>query len=456
LKPNILYVFTDQQSAAAMSCAGNGDLATPAMDRLAAQGVRFDNAYCTFPLCTPSRASMFTGLFPHEAGITFNEQSISPTVRPTGIGNLLKAAGYDCGYGGKWHIPWCAPMEDGHGFEYFNAFDDCRLAEDTLAYIRRPRQGPFFVVASFDNPHNICEVRENVPLSTGPLGAAPAVEECPLLPANFAPSPYEPACLDKTRSDRYSPDDWRRYRWAYYRLVERVDTEIGKLLDGLDALGLADDTLVIFSSDHGELAGAHRLAAKLPLYDECSRVPMIVRVPGGGAGSARPDRVDLRLISNGLDIYATICDYADVPMPPGRVGRSLRPVLEDREPAVWHDHVVIETQLDRGGNVKGRAVRTDRYKYIAYSRGADREQLFDMQDDPGEMVNLAISSRHRDVLQRHRDRLRDWCVQTGDSFGFHYTRSRVPFIVPGDQYAPDTGGIPDTTPMLHPPVNQTP
>ncbi len=452
-RPNILYIFTDQQSAPAMSCAGNPDVSTPAMDRLAAEGVRFDRSYCTFPICTPSRASMFTGRYPHQVGITWNEQSMTDEAREHGIGNVLRGAGYDCGYGGKWHIPWCAPMEEGHGFECVNAFDDVNLARDTLAFLRRDRgEQPFFFVASFDNPHNICEVAAGMDLAWGPVPEPARLDDCPVLPANHVPAPYEPRGAVSGRKGDYTPDDWRRYLWTYYRLVEKVDAEIGKILRGLDELGLWDDTLVIFSSDHGDMMGAHQMVQKLPLYDECMHIPLIVRPPGGTSGRCDAEH----LVCNGIDLYPTLCDYAGVTPPIALPGASLRPLVEPGTDAPWRDEVVAVTRIGGPRGPQGRMVRTARYKYMAYESGTYREQLFDMERDPGEMVNLAISSRYRTVLQDHRDRLRRWCEAMGDNFGFHYCHSRVPFHIPGDAYAPDSGGVPESEGLYHPPLNRKP
>jgi len=435
---NILYVFTDQQYAGAMSCAGNDHLRTPAMDRLAAEGVRFANAYCAFPLCSPSRASMFSGLWPHQCGVRFNEQSMTPEARDGGIGNVLARAGYDCAYGGKWHIPWCSPMEDGHGFECINAFDDNRLAGDVIDFLKRGRDRPFFAVASFDNPHNICEYGQGRALAWGPVPTPESLADCPLPPPNHAPSPYEPPCVRTVRRDDYSPDDWRRYLWAYYRLIEKVDAEIGRILDALDELGLTPNTLVVFSSDHGDMMGAHRMVHKMPLYEEATKVPFLARLPGvieGGRTESRP-------ISAGINLYPTICEFAGIALPRRMPGSSLRPLLAGDESVSWPDQVISETRMGRNG-VQGRMVRTARHKYIAYETGLHREQLFDLEADPGETVNLAPSSRYRDVLQEHRDRLRAWCGEVGDDFGYHYTHPRVPFMVPGDEYPADSGGLPE-------------
>jgi arylsulfatase A-like enzyme len=445
-RPNILFICTDQQSASALSCAGHPDVSTPALDRLAQSGVRFTQSYCTYPLCTPARASMFSGRMPHEVGITGNDQPIDERFRQEELGHLLSAAGYECIYGGKWHVPEIA-IPEGHGFRSICGFDDVALPHRVAEALRDPQARPFFLVASFDNPHNICEWRRQQNVPWGPIGASPGgedppnapprMEECPSLPANYAIPPFEPEAIriisganPRIYPDaRYTPEQWRRYRWGYYRLVEKVDAQIGQILNVLDETGLAENTVVIFTSDHGDAAGSHHLAQKSFLYQEQTNVPFIVRVPGGPAG-----RVDDRhLISNGLDLYATICDLAGVDLPLGIEGRSVLPLL-DAPDAPWTDHLVAETHW-RGNNCDGRMVRTAQFKYVAYSWGAYREALYDLKNDPGEMVNLAVRSTYAVVLQQHRDLLRAWCARTSDTFyGHHYSHRDLPFIVPGDLY----------------------
>ncbi len=439
-RPNILYIFTDQQSADATSCAGNPELETPALDRLAASGVRFERAYCTYPLCTPARASMFTGRMPHEVGITDNGMPIEEAFREQELGHLLSAAGYECAYGGKWHIPEIA-VPDGHGFERICGFDDVELPRRCAQFLARRRDRPFFLVASFDNPHNICEWRREQPVPWGPIGDPPRVEDCPPLPPNYAVPPFEPQVIrEAVRRDPqvyaqadYSDEQWRRYRWAYNRLVEKVDRGIGQMLDALRESGLQETTLVIFSSDHGDHQGAHHLSQKSIFYEEAARVPFIVSLNG----MTEPGLVDRdHLVSNGLDLFSTVCDFAGVEPPEGLAGRSLRPILAGEDTPEWRDHLVCETRFPEIG-CDGRMVVTDRYKYIAYSWGSYREQLFDLQTDAGEMVNLALSSRHRDVLHRHRQLLREWCAATDDNFGGrHYSHPDVPFTLPGDEYYP--------------------
>jgi len=421
-----------------MSCAGNPYLHTPALDSLAACGVRFDSAYSPYPLCTPARASMFSGRMPHEVGIDQNDQPIDEAFRQEELGNLLSAHGYDCAYGGKWHIPQIA-IPDGHGFQRICGFDDVELPNRCCEFMAEERDRPFFLVAAFDNPHNICEWRREQPLPWGEVGRPPSVEDCPPLPANFAVPPFEPAVIrEAVRDDPkvytqldYSPEQWRRYRWAYNRLVEKVDAHIGKILDCLRETGLDDSTLVIFSSDHGDHQGAHRLSQKSILYDEAARVPFLV----GMNGVTQPGHVDTsHLVSNGPDLYATICDFAGVELPDGMFGRSVRALVSGEPVANWPDHLVAETSFAEIG-CRGRMVRTDRFKYVAYDRGPYREQLFDLDSDPGEMANLADCSHYRDVLQHHRSLLRAWCEKTNDNFGGkHYSHRDTPFMVPGDDY----------------------
>ena len=173
-RPNILYIFTDQQSADAMSCAGNGDLCTPGMDRLAANGARFRNAYCSYPLCTPRRASMFTGKMPHELGITGNGAPVPEERVPMGLGNVLSEAGYDCAYAGKWHVPQIAIPDREHGFRRICGFDDNSIAATCAEFMAEDRDRPFFLVAAFDNPHNICEWgREQFGDNKAPWGSLP-------------------------------------------------------------------------------------------------------------------------------------------------------------------------------------------------------------------------------------------------------------------------------------------
>ncbi len=422
-RPNILFIITDQQYAGAMSCAGNPDVYTPNMDSLAKTGVRFTRAYCTHPLCGPQRASFMTGLFPHQNGAISNSTPINPEYKGRTLGNLLADAGYDCALSGKWHVPGTTPEES--GLEVICGSRDDEVPLRSIEFMQRARDNPFFLFASFLNPHDICQVARNQPLPQGPVPEPATVEECPNLPANFAISPYSPDILQMLRQANrrvystieYTEDDWRRLRFYYYRLCEKVDAEIGVLLNGLRDLGREEETYIIFTSDHGDGHGAHQWNQKTSLYEEVINVPFII----SHKGITRAGSVDnTHLVSLGLDLLPTLCDVGGASVPDGLEGLSLRSLAEGDAPDEWRRELVVETIMDiapgPGGSGVSRAVLTDRYKYSAYPMGRYREQLVDLQTDPGEMVNLAVNARFKDELDDHRCRLRAWCEKTEDEF----------------------------------------
>lgn len=412
-RPNILYIMTDQQSATAMSCAGNLDVHTPNMDRLAARGVRFENAYCALPLSGPSRAAMFTGHTPTEIGMEENGTPIPDSLRARTLGTLIAQAGYATAYAGKWHAHTNSlPAKHAFGFENLHGHNDFGLAEAAVEFLQRKHDKPFFLVASFDNPHNICEYarKQNTPYATI---EEPPLEECPNLPDNFSVAPYDADVLqyEKSLSYRlyptrgYTPDDWRRYRNAYFRLVETVDREIGKIIDELDRQNLWKSTVIIFTSDHGDGGGAHQWNQKTVLYEEVANIPFIVCLPKGkNAGKVLP-----QLINNGTDLLPSVCDWAGADVPAACQGVSFRTIAESGNVQQEHQpYVVTETVFAQTGGTEGWLVRTPHYKYVLYEAGKNREMLYDMQNDRGEMRNLAIEHRYREIVKQHRALLLEW------------------------------------------------
>jgi arylsulfatase A-like enzyme len=428
-RPNIIYIFTDQQFAGAMSCAGNLYLKTPSMDNLAASGVRFENAYCTAPLCAPSRASMITGLLPHETGMVRNKSvGIHEYLRRQEMGWLFKDAGYECVYGGKWHLPTSPYIDPGHGFENISPLDDIELTKACVKFLHRKHDKPFLLVASYNNPHKICgwKVPGEKLLKMGlqfywrlskknNAALEELIAQCPTLPANFDIPKLEPEVLNKSRYawfdffEKWPEECWRICRWAYYRYVELIDIEIGCIVQAVKESGLEKNTLVIFSSDHGEGHGAHHWLTKRNFYEESVRVPFIFSYKG----VAQVGKVDYHLTSNGLDLIPTMCDYASIKRPKGLYGRTLRPLIEGRAVDSWHEDITAQ-----GCNPKiTRMIRTDRYKYIVYQEGKHREQLFDIEKDPGEMIDLAENADCRHILKDHHNRLLSWCKKTKDKNG---------------------------------------
>ena len=422
--PNIIYIFTDQQQAGLMSCAGNKYVHTPAMDSLAASGVRFEKAYCTNPVCLPARFSMMTGHMPDEIGIRHNGvgwlEAVPDEIVKNSMGWVMKDAGYDVGYGGKVHLPRGMSPE-AMGFEFITPDQRDELPNSCVEFIRRERKNPFLLVASFINPHDICymaisdyqypDVKPNA-LAKQALDIALKMPEsvsrdeffekyCPPLPDNFEPQDGEPEAIrmiqeqrlfKKHARDTWSDEKWRMHRWAYCRLTEMVDAQIGRVLDALRESGMEENTLIIFSSDHGDMDSAHRMEHKTALYEETVRVPLIVSYRGvTPAGAVN----DTHLVSNGLDLIPTICDYAGIDPPADLTGLSFRALAEGKKPQSWRDHLWIESEF-------GYMVEGERYKYMLYDSGADREQLIDLEKDPGEMKNMATDPDYGDILSEYR------------------------------------------------------
>ena len=252
-----------------------------------------------------------------------------------------------------------------------------------------------------------------------------SLAECPNLPANFEESPYGPEILRWVQAHTrrvyaaagFTAEEWRRFRHQYFRIVEKVDAEIGRLLEAVRDAGRWDDTLVLLTSDHGDGHGGHRWNGKTALWEEVIRVPLLARGPGVGGGG----RVEERLVSNGLDLLPTICEAAGAAAPADLPGRSLGPLLAGEPPPDWRRELVVETITNigdgPGGPALARALVGERRKYSVYALGRGREQLVDLAADPGEMVNLAVEARHGGELDACRERLRAWCQASGDDVG---------------------------------------
>ncbi len=416
-RPNILIIMADQWAAHALGCAGSGIVQTPRLDEFSGAGLRFNRAYTTFPLCIPARSSLVSGLFPHELGISGNAgvPEKFPGHSPTSLGHWFTSGGYDCAYAGKWHAPGASAVE-ADGFEVIHPFGDRGLPEAADAWLgaRPGQERPFLLFASFDNPHTICEYARGQHLPYGDVPPPSSVRDAPPLPANFATPPDSPQALTFERSQaeqsygtsEFTADDWRLYRHTYARLIEWADEQIGSILDSLDAHGLADDTVVLFTSDHGDGDASHGWNQKTSLQEETVRIPLLMRGPGIGTA-----QVSEQLVSLGVDLIPTLCGVAGIDPPPDLTGRD---VLAQARPG--DEGIAVETAFGAGGkgSTLGRAFIGERYKYSVYSWGKHREQLVDLIEDPGEMRNLAAESAFDDVLDDFRARLLTWCLDTDD------------------------------------------
>lgn len=419
-RPNVLVIVTDQQSGDALGCAGDLHLSTPNLDRLAARGTRFTRSYCTVPVCTPSRASLFTGRYPQRTGIVLNNQELDGGRHPT-LGGMLQEAGYQTAYAGKWHVAKGFPGIVSTAIPGFSVLPikaleghlvdpersgkgqqaDPAAADAAIGFLRRRDGRPFLLVASFVNPHDICEypasgaLRRLLPEDAGKLPPARANWDARRgLPTAAAAAKWH----EPQRDERH----WREYRWVYHRLVEEVDRQVGRVLDELARQGLEGSTLVAFTSDHGDMQGAHCFSGKCMPFEESVTVPLIIAAPGGAA------RVDDRHLASGLDLVPTVLDYAGLEAAGrGLDGASLRPLAEGRG-APWRDHLVSQFHSPHPGGLNWRLVRTARWKYVQFNQGQVREQLFDLEADAHETADRSADPACAAELERHRGLLGAW------------------------------------------------
>ncbi|MFX0100542.1 MAG: sulfatase [Candidatus Hodarchaeota archaeon] len=406
-KPNILIILTDQQSSTMMSCAGNSHVSTPSMDSLAKDGVRFTRAACTNPVCVPSRFSLFTGYMPEIIGVRHNGDGRNPTealqdILPHGMGFLLREAGYKTYYGGKQHFPSFTSKDI--GFEQVTNNERDELARVSAQFLSTKHEEPFLYVASFINPHDICymaidyyrdrykrkgffqKFRKLILESRNVkniLKIAPSIDDLPPLSGNHEVQEEEPEAVrslfqrefKRVIRAEWNDEAWRQHRYVYARLTEKVDSQIGVVLKALDERPHADDTVVIFTSDHGDHDGSHKLEHKTALYSEAVEVPFIIKwkgkLPGGKTVS--------NIVNNGLDLVPTVCDIAGIDKPRGLEGRSIIPLALGKEskPRTW---VPVESEI-------GRAIWSERWVYALYDEGEHREQLYDLKNDPGQTRN---------------------------------------------------------------------
>ena len=432
-RPNILLVITDQQSADAMSNRiGNKYISTPGMDYLASHGITFTRAYCANPLSIPSRASMFTGFYPHQTGIQSNENVMLNPREFKSAGIIFQEAGYKTGYVGKWHIPFNPDDKASHGFEYMarikNNGIDSLIPDAAIEFIKQNHEKPFLLVTSFVNPHNICEWARGQKLPDGSIGEPPPADKCPPLKENHARTRNESDIMTQLRLNyqaspmfpvgNFTETKWREYRWAYYRMIEKTDKLLVTILDELRNSGLDKNTVIIFLADHGDAQGAHSWNQKTVFFEEIVNVPFIISLPG-----LNKSMVCDRLIQTGVDLIPTLCDYAGIPVPSNLSGKSARKIFEEKKKKQLRDYVVVSDKPVQGAAINGidpkpdgRMVTGEKFKYWIFSEGIRRESLFDIKNDPGEMVNLATDPKYSGDLKKYRSYLRSWCEESDDTF----------------------------------------
>ncbi|MGQ9730249.1 MAG: sulfatase-like hydrolase/transferase [Candidatus Zipacnadales bacterium] len=402
-KPNLLLIICDQMNLDTMSYLGNNNVSTPNLDRLAQRGVTFLESHSTNPVCSPARSALMTGRMPVETGVVHNDLPIR-----RGIPNLgewfREKGGYETVYCGKWHLPHGYPPANLAGFRVLpvgggqGAVDDAWVSRSCAAFLRNRRsREPLLMVASFMQPHDICYwMLEPDTLVPADLPFATLAGRLPALPPNHRSRPSGPPQVGTGYTGFDSDLRWQYYLYCYYRMVEMLDYDVGRLLDELDGTDLADNTIVVFTADHGEGAARHGNVQKWHPYDESMKVPLLC----AGTDHIESGLVDKSHLVSGMDVMSTFCDFAGIPTPPGVHGLSLRPLLQGRQ-TEWREYLVAEWKR------QGRIVRTARYKLVTY-KGESAVQLFDMVSDPWEMVNLAEGGQNAEIVEAHRKLLDEW------------------------------------------------
>ena len=455
-RPNVLFLISDDLNNY-LGCYGDPRAKTPNIDKLAARGVRFDRAYCTFPLCGPSRNSMLTGLYPNSTGILANAQIFRQTIpaqvslpqafRQQGyfaarIGKLyhynvpksigtnghddpasweveLNPAGVDRteeepkifsltpgSFGGT--LSWYAsPKSEEHHTDALEAAD----AEWVLERCAKRKERPFFLAVGFFRPHTPYVAPKTPYFDLYPEAEMPVVQG---VKEDQADMPAAALGGYKKEQDQLTDDLRRQALQAYYASISFMDAQVGRVVDALDRLGLAENTIVVFTSDHGYHMGEHGLWQKQSLFEGSARVPLLIVAPGvtkKGTVAAAP-------VSH-LDLYPTLAELSGVKAPANLQGQSLVPMLKDTaaKGRGW-----ALTQVVRGGGFRrfgaspavaddgkrffGYSLRTPRWRYTEWGEGAQGRELYDHDADPKELTNLAEKSEHAPTVAELSTQLR--------------------------------------------------
>ena len=408
-RPNVLVITVDDLNTH-VGCYGEARAVTPAIDALAARGVRFERAYCQYPLCNPSRISLFSGLRPVRTGVEDLQGSLREHLPDAvTLPELFKRGGWTTARIGKvqhrndpaddprsWDrtVPVVGREDEERTDELVNltprirriwgvayletdAEDhelvDGRIVSEALAFLEEEREGPFFLALGFLRPH-VPFIAPSRYWREHPLDAIEPV-------ARVAGDLDDVPSLSVTQDRPDLGMDAAAVRKAlqgYAAATTYVDAQIGRVLDALERLGLADDTYVVLTSDHGFLLGEHGQWMKWSLFEPAARVPLLVAGPGIAPGVS-PRTVEL------LDVFPTLADLCGLEPPAGLDGASLRPLLAD--PAATWERPAF-TELARLG-FHGWSVRTERWRYTEWEGGSVGRELYDHTSDPGEITNLA-------------------------------------------------------------------
>ncbi len=448
--PNILMIVVDQHRYDCTGASGNSLIHTPNLDRLAKEGASFHHAYTTLPACCPARQAMLTGVKEEKLGaywnydLTYFTESLKPETPTWPV--LLNKAGYQTAFVGKWHTSKTHTPLD-FGFDHYNdmgaysAQFDAQdgparpvyqhgfmgepdplplennrthvLARETMNTINdfEKDDSPWLVRMDFNEPHLPCRPSEPFASMYNPNDIPPwgSFEE------NFEGKPFiQSQQLCNWGIENFSWEDWSRTVALYYGMISQIDDAVGRVISSLEEQGILDDTLIIYTSDHGGLCGAHRMIDKhYVLYDDVLRVPLFLRWPEKiQAGSSVE-----AFCSHTLDIPATIMDLLDFERPVYFMGRSLAPWMRGESVTDWPEQVCSTFNGAQFGLYCMRMVRTKEWKFIWNATAED--ELYRLAEDPYELVNLAANSDYDAVKQDLKARLKAQLIVWEDPLAKH-------------------------------------
>lgn len=413
-RPNIVFLFSDQQHWQALGCM-NSFFDTPTQDEIARESVHFETAICTTPQCSPSRSSLMTGLYPHKTGVIGNigagQGEIQEMAIPS-IATWLKRQGYRTGYFGKWHLgERPEPREDWDEAVMARQWDGDSTDQAVRFLDNCPEGQPFALFVSQQNPHHVYEYRTDLMDASGryvPLPPSWTREDFsgkPPIHKQFMTEDQGGLIWGSPR------DDWEEYRLLYQEKNRQHDVEVRRLTDELKRRGLWDNTLLVLTSDHGDMDCHHKLIFKGPfMYEQMVRVPLIIKPPaeqGVLKGVRQKGQVSL------IDLFPTLLDFAGAPIPEVD-GRSLKPYLTGQSSFQERPFVVSQYFNKQIWNNPIRMIRTPHYKYNLY-RGWG-EELYDLVNDPHELNNLAANGSSGTVGRELRAELEHWMRANDDPF----------------------------------------
>ena len=428
-RPNVIFFMTDDQRWDGYSRAGNPYFKTPNIDRIANEGAYFTNCFVTNSLCGPSRATCLTGKYSHNTGVTFNEK-IFPTDQVTFL-ERAKEVGYKTAFVGKWHnLYWGRKREldyyfgfkkqgqyinpkiaenDGPDIEYKGWVEDI-LADKTIDFIKNNKDEPFVMCHWFKTPHQDCiPAPRHAHLYEDVDFPKPSTFETDY---DNKPEAVKNADMKIGGTGTYSyVQDWNKFMRDYCRVLTGVDENVGRILDTLDELGIADNTIIIYTSDNGYFLGEHNFFDKRLMYEPSLRIPLCIRYPK----KVKPGTVIDNYALN-IDFCPTITDYTGIPME-DMDGESMRPLLEGEPTPDWRTDFLYEYYAYPDWHMvkPHKGVRNERWKFIQYYDFPEDEfELIDLKNDPEEKHNLYGDPKYDDVVKKMRQRLYDLRVRYKD------------------------------------------